>query len=159
MATTGESPSRDLTFEWGRTAPDELAKIGDSIDMKAVGVFAAASLIVGVAATRIDAIDLDWTLTPLVVAAASYLGVLLLSWLVLLPKEFAGPDDPSILRESYWGMNREEAQVQYWRFVESAYRDTYKKIRVKGLCLRIAVVGLGIEVLALTTWLVLLAVL
>lgn len=154
MAATSEFPSRNLTFEWGRTAPDDLAKIGDSIDTKCVGIFATGSLILGIAAAVTD-IAVDLTILPLILAGIAYLVVLVSSWLLLLPKEFSGPDDPSILRESYWGMDPEEAQLDYWKHVEEAYRDTYRKVRIKGRLLKYAVVGLGVEVLFLAAWLVL----
>ena len=157
MVATSESPSRDLTFEWGRTAPDELAKIGDSIDTKCVGIFATGSLILGLAATRIESIG--WIDIPLAVAGLLYLVVLVSSWVVLFPREFKGPDDPSVLRESYWGMDPDEARVSYWQYVEGAYNDTYKKVRRKGRLLMCAVVGLGLEVLSLTAWLTLAAIL
>lgn len=156
MALTGEFPSRDLAFDWGRTAPAELLKIDDSIDTKCVGIFATASLILGLAATRID--SLGWIDVPLGLAGLMYLVVLGSSWIVLWPREFKGPDDPSVLRESYWGMEPGDAQDAYWHYVEKAYSDTYKKVTCKGRLLKYAVFGLGIEVLLLAAWLVLTSV-
>ena len=156
MATLGDFPSRDLAFEWGRTAPDDLAKIADSIDTKCVGVFATGSIIFGVVASVND-IAINWTSLPLLLAGLAYLVVLATSWKVIKPTEFSGPDDPSVLRESYWSMDPEEAQSQYWGHVEKAYRKAYRKVRLKGCLLEYAVKGLALEVLFLAGWLVVLA--
>ena len=156
MVATGDFPSRSLTFEWGRTAPDDLARIGDSIDTKCVGVFATGSLILGISAAVKD-IDLDRTALVLAAAGVAYLVVLASSWFLLLPRWFSGPDDPSVLRKHYWELDPEEAQLAYWEHVEAAYCDTYDKVRVKGRLLRYAVVGLGLEVLLLSAWLALAA--
>ena len=45
-----EHPSLDTVYEWGRTAPQELLGYADALDTKALTLFVAASVIIGVTA-------------------------------------------------------------------------------------------------------------
>ena len=155
MATSEDTaPSRRLTFEWGRTAPAELAKIGDALDTKVLGVFATGSLIIGVAATRIQGI-LEWPNLALLCAFVAYLFILVPSVQMVFPQNSPGPDNPTKLREIYWHMTPEKAQVVYWNWVEKEYDYWYKRVNKKGRLFRYVIGGLCVEVLALITWLAL----
>ena len=148
-----EYPSRDLTFEWGRTAPDELAKIADAIDTKTIGVFATASLVIGVAAALVQDISLDWRAIPFAVSSLCYLVILGFSVWGLWPRSFSGPSSPSILREHYWKLQPDETKDRYWKYVETHYDGAYPIVIRKGRLLSYAIPLLGLEVVALIAWL------
>ena len=159
MQVNEEFPSRDLTFEWGRTAPDELFKVADAIDTKTLGIFATASLIIGVAAALVRNISLDLPHIPFGISALSYLLILCVSVWVLWGRKFSGPSDPSILREHYWKLQPDDAKAHYWSYAETHYKDTYPSVRLKGRLLSYAVPLLGVQVVALIVWLFLLTIL
>ncbi len=155
MTTKKETaPSRDLTFEWGRTASADLAKIGDTIDSRAIGIFATGSLIIGVSATVVETI-LDWSSLALLFVVAGYLATAVFGLLIVFPHPAPGPDNPTTLRKRYWPMPPAEAQEEYWQWVEDEYEQWYPKVNKKGRYLRYAIGGLGVEVSALIVWVIL----
>ena len=155
MSEADEFPSRDLTFEWGRTAPGDLGKVADSIDTKTLGVFASASLIIGVATSLSSDIMLDWYLPLLVVSLGSYLMILVMSVWGLWATTFPGPPSPSIIRKYYWKLQPEEAKTHYWQHLEDDYDKVYSKVLWKGNFLKASVPLLGVEVSTLMVWLLL----
>ena len=153
-----ETSSKDLTFEWGRTAPYELSKLADSMDTKIMGAFATGSLIIGVTSIRLQALVFDWTASLLVIAAIAYLVILVASLWALLPMTFAVADDPRKIKEFYWHLPKDEVQTKYWEYIEKATDRARSNVEFKSRCFTIVVGGLAVEVPFLITWLVVLAV-
>ena len=151
-------PSRNLTYEWGRTSPDELMRISDSLSIRATGIFATSSLIIGVTAA-VGSLKLEWPLTFFGLAIACYIAVLVFIVPILRPKWSPVPDDPSILREDYWPLSEDEAREYYWGHVEETYRRNLEMVNAKGLWLGRGVLAMTGEVLFLIVWLLLLSLL
>ncbi len=149
-------PSRDLTYEWGRTAPDELAKYADALDTKLVGLLAAASIIISVVAGLPRSIPLNWTAVPFGIAVMSFAIVFTTCMLALHSRQFRVTDSPTILKRDWWSLEPEVLKEQYWEYVEDAFKENYQAVKTKGQALQLVVPFLGIEVVALLVWLFLL---
>ena len=151
-------PSRNLTYEWGRTSPDELMRISDSLSIRATGIFATSSLIIGVTAA-VGSLKSEWPLTFFGLAILCYLAVTIAIVPILRPKWSPVPDDPSILREDYWPLSEDDARKYYWDHVEETYHRNLKMVNDKGSRLGWGVVAMTGEVLSLIAWLLLLSLL
>jgi hypothetical protein len=149
-------PSMDVTYEWGRTSPERLSDEASSLDSKIIGLFAVASIIIGVASTFTKAIKLDWTLTPFAIAVVSFLIVFVKSFWALRAFEFQVADCPQILKEDWWPLEPSVAKVKYWEHVQTAFEQNYKCVKAKGRTLRLIIPLVALEVIALVMWLFLL---
>ena len=158
MQVDEEFPSRDLAFEWGRTAPGELSKVADAIDTKLLGVFAAASVIIGVTTALVQDINIGYPGIPFAVSFAAYALILVVSLWGLWPRQFPGPSSPKMLREYYWKLEPDKARVHYLGHKEKQYNDMYPKVRLKGRLLSCAVPLLGVEVIFLILWLLVITI-
>ena len=158
MQTGDEFPSRDLTFEWGRIAPEELGKIADAIDTKLLGVFAAASVIIGVTTALVQDINIGYPGIPFAVSFVAYALILVFSLWGLWPRQFPGPSSPKMLREHYWKLKPDKAKAHYWGHKEKQYNLIYPKVRLKGRLLSCAVPLLGVEVVSLISWLLVITI-
>lgn len=150
---SSEFPSRDLTWDMGIRAPEQLSRESDAIDSKAMGTFATASLILGLFAALIGEIQLDLSVILFFLATITYLIVLGTSIYILAVRKFKGPDDPTILREDYWPLDNEEARQRLWQHAENAFCDNLDNVTRKGHALRIAIPAFGLEVVFLVSWL------
>ena len=92
---------QDRSLEWARASTDELARIGDSLSIRATGVLATASLIMGVTAASGD-LEWCWPIALFFTAVACYVGVLYTSLRVMLVRQSLGPGSPRILHKHYW---------------------------------------------------------
>ena len=153
-----EFPSRDLTFEWGRIAPNELGNIADAIDTKLLGVFAAASVIIGVTTALVQDIDFGYSGILFAIPFVAYTLILVASLWGLWPRQFPGPSSPKMLREHYWKLEPDKARAHYWVHKEKQYNDIYPKVRFKGRLLSYAVPLLGVEVVFLILWLLVITI-
>ena len=146
-------PSRDLTYEWGRMAPEQLTKEADSLDTKIIGIFATACIIIGVTTALAEKVRLDATLIPFVLAFISFIAILLRSLWVIRPQWLFVSDSPLILREDYWELEPEETKEKYWKYVEKDFNSNYKIVKSKGRALSCTVPLLAIETISLVVWL------
>lgn len=146
-----ENPSsRDLTWARGLGAPDELSRLADALDAKAMGTFATASLIIGVVAAL--SINLDAGLI-FFTAFAFFVLTAGLCLDILVVRTFKGPDDPRTLRQYYWEPEPEKARDHLWAYTEAAFDINRKLLEGKGKALRIAIPSLFMEVVLLLIWL------
>ncbi|MBI4187564.1 MAG: hypothetical protein HY530_08700 [Chloroflexi bacterium] len=148
-----EHPSHDLTFEWGRTAPERLSIEATAIDTKISMAFVSASVIIALVATLKGQIRYDWTIIPFIVAFVSFLGILIGNLRALSAQWFYVADSPKVLREDYWALEPEEAKERYWEWVEKDFETNYRLLKCKGVVLRAVIPLLGIETIALVAWL------
>ena len=151
-----EYPSMEITYEWGRAAPEQLSKEADALDTKIIGLFAAASIIIGVVATLAKEFRLNWTLLPFAVAGISFLVIFVRSMWVLRAYQFLVADDPKILREDWWILEPYQVKQKYWASIERAFAKNYKAVNAKGRALQLIVPLLALEVISLIVWLFLL---
>jgi len=145
--------SRDLTYEWGRTAPEQLSKVADSLDTKILGVFSVACIIISVITAIANKIQLDMGLIPFIIAFTSFIVILVKSLLVIRPQWFFVADSPKILREDFWKLEPEEAKKKYWEHLESDFEANYDKVNIKGRTLHWTIILLATETIALVVWL------
>lgn len=146
-------PSRDLTYEWGRIAPEQLAKEADALDTKIIGIFATACIIISVVTALAEMVRLDVTLIPFVLAFVSFIAILARSLWVIRPQWLFVSDSPLILREDYWELEPEETKEKYWKYVEKDFDANYKIVKNKGRALSCTVPLLAIETISLVVWL------
>ena len=148
-------PSCDLTYEWGRTAPEQLSKVADALDTKIISVFIASAIVVGIMAALAGKIRFDGTLIPFVIALVCFATILIKSLLSVRLYGFYVADDPHILKEDYWILEPEDARQKYWQYVEEDFDNNWNAVRNKGQTLRWVIPLLGIEVIFLLIWLLL----
>ena len=145
---SSDNPSRDLTFEWVRASVDELSRISDTLSIRATGILATGSLIIGVTASTGD-IQLGCPLILFSAAIVFYLMLIVSTLAVLLPRPAAAPADPTVLREDYWQLNPDKAVGYYYDDLEQTYKSEHKAVRGKGRWLLCSVICLAVEVLLL----------
>jgi len=155
MDEKNKHPSRDLTYEWGRTAPEQLSKVADALDAKIIGVFSIACIIISVTTALTNKIQYDVSLIPFAVALISFIIILKKSVRVISPQPFFVADSPKVLREAFWKLEPEEAKEEYWGHLENAFAANYDKVTVKGHTLSLTIKLLAIETISLVVWLVL----
>jgi hypothetical protein len=146
-------PSRDLTYEWGRKAPEQLAQEASALDSKLLGIFSSACIIVGVITALRGNIQIDTTIIPFIIALVSFGIILIYSLWVIRPRWFYVCDSPMILREDYWELDSEDVKDKYWRYVEEGFTDNYKQVKRKGLALSYIIPLLATETVSLLVWL------
>jgi hypothetical protein len=153
MDEENKYPSRDLTYEWGRTAPEQLSKVADTLDAKILGVFSVACIIISVITALANKIQLSVGLIPFIIAFISFIIILVKSLLVIRPQRFFVADSPKILREDFWKLEPEEAKKRYWEHLENDFEANYEKVKTKGHTLSWTTKLLAIETISLIVWL------
>lgn len=146
-------PSRDLTYEWGRTAPEQLTKTADTLDTKILVVFSTACIIISVITALANKIQLGMSLIPFIIAFISFIVILAKSLWVVRPQWFFVTDSPKILREDYWKLEPQEAKKEYWKHLENDFEANYDKVRIKGRTLSWTIKLLALETISLIVWL------
>ena len=146
-------PSRDLMYDWGRGAPEQLSKEADALDTKIIAIFSMACLIIGVITALAEKVRYDTTFIPFAVAFVSFIVILARSLWVIRPQWLFIADSPRVLKEDYWELEPEEARDKYWDWVEKDFDINYKIVRSKGQTLRWIVPLLAIETISLLVWL------
>lgn len=153
MDEENKYPSRDLTYEWGRTAPEELSKAADALDAKIIGVLSIACIIISVTTALANKIQYNVSLIFFIVAFISFLLILIKSLRVIKPQNFYVADSPRILREDFWKLEPEDAKAKYWEHLEKDFQENYDKVKAKGNTLKCTVGLLAIETVVLMVWL------
>ena len=146
-------PSRDLTFEWGRTSPEKLSVEASALDTKVIAIFAISCLIVSVTSALAGKIRYDVTLVPFVIAFISFVLILVRTLWVIRPQWLFVADLPQILKEDYWELELEEAKDKYWNWVEKDFSTNFKIVKSKGQALLWNVPLLALETISLVVWL------
>jgi hypothetical protein len=153
MNEENKYPSRDLTYEWGRTAPEQLSKVADTLDTKILGVFSTACIIISVITALANKIQLGMSLIPFIIAFISFIVILIKSLWVVRPQWFFVTDSPKILRQDYWKLEPQEAKKEYWKHLENDFEANYDKVRIKGRTLSWTIKLLALETISLIVWL------
>ena len=151
--------TKDMTLEWYQDAPEGLTLNALSIDTKLVGVLAASSVLIGVAAALGAGVDdrfkLGFSLINFSVACFAYLinfaGIL---WQIR-PKDFEKCDDPTRPdMDLYWSQAPKKAREVRWKVLQRAYRTNRGVLDGKTAWLENSIHLLGAETIALIAWLV-----
>ena len=153
MGEENEYPSRNLMYEWGRTAPEQLGKEADALDTKILGVFATACIIISVISALASQIQFNICLIPFIFAFLSFIGILIRSLWVIRPQWLFITDSPQILREDFWKLEPVEAKEKYWEYVEKDFETNYQIVKSKGQALSWTVPLLAVETISLVVWL------
>jgi hypothetical protein len=148
-------PSRDLTYEWGRTAPEQLSKEADALDTKIIAIFATSCLILGVISALVGKIRCNISLLPFAIAVFSFAIILIKTLWVIRPQWLFVADSPRILKEDYWKLEPDEAKEKYWEFVEKDFDTNHEIVKHKGQALLWLVPLLALETVSLLIWLLL----
>jgi len=152
METKDEYPSMDITYEWGRTAPEQLSRESSSLDTKILGVLVAANVIIGVVVALIGQVQLDISLIPLGIASISFLIIFAVSLWAYRGQLFYVADSPEVLEEDYWKLEPYQAKRAYWEHVKKDFELNLKATKAKGKTLLRIVPLLALEVIALIVW-------
>ena len=70
----------------------------------------------------------------------------------ILPVESREPGDPRAMRDLYWPLDDEKANLK-WENLIQTYDDTLEQVVSKGCYLRVSVIALMVEVTFLILWL------
>lgn len=157
METKSEYPSMDVTYEWGRVAPEQLSREASSLDNKIASIFVASNVIIGIIVALARQIQFDLTLIPFGIGLASFLVIFIKSLQAYRVRRFFVADSPEILEEDYWKLEPDEAKRVYWEFVKEHYSRNLQATVAKGKTLLWTVPLLGIEVSALVIWVLLIS--
>ena len=150
-----ERPSLDIAFELARTAPQELLGYSDALDTKALTLFVAASVIIGVTAALVKDIEINMTLA-LFIAAFCYYGIVMWKGLrVILPKRMKGLNNPEILRKIYWDQPPNNTKEEYWTYLEKAVQELNEIVESKARAVKWCVLAFPSEVILLVAWVLL----
>ena len=147
-------PSRDLTFDWGRTAYERLSEESDKIDNKGLAILSIGSLIIGIVAS-LKGIALDWTIVPFLLAFLSYIFLVWQAITAFRVRKVIVAENPRKLKEKYWELSEDETKGKYWESIEQSCDYNLYIIGQKGKALYLAIPALGIEVMLLIIWLLL----
>jgi hypothetical protein len=148
-----KNPSRDLTYEWGRTAPEQLSQEADAMDSKVINVFVTSCLIIGVITALSEKLEWSLGLIPFLIALCSFILILVFSLWVIRPQWLFIADSPRILREDYWELEPDETKEKYWEWVEKDFDKNYKIVKAKGQVLFWTIPLLALETISLMLWL------
>jgi hypothetical protein len=150
-------PSRDLTFEWGRTAPEQLSREASLLDTKIFSVFIAANVIIAVVVGLARNIQFDLTLIPLTVAFLTFVIIFIRSLMSYQVQQLYVSDSPEILEQDYWEKEPEETKQIYWGYVKEDFDHNLKVVKIKGRTLSLTVPLLAIETIFLILWILLIS--
>jgi hypothetical protein len=145
-------PSMDMTYEWGRTAPEQLSKEASSLDTKIFSVLVAANVIIGVMVAFVKQVQFDVSLIPFGIAFVSFLIIFVKSLQAYRAQWFYVADSPEILEEDYWKLEPYQAKREYWEYVKKDFTQNFEATKAKGKTLLLVVPMLALEVIALIAW-------
>jgi len=152
MEIKNKYPSMDITYEWGRTAPEQLSKESSALDTKIFNVFIAANVIIGVMVAFMKQVQFDVSLIPFSIASASFLIIFVMSLRAYRAQRFYVADSPKILEKDYWKLEPYQTKLEYWEHVKKDFKQNLKATKAKGKTLSWVVPLLALEVIALIAW-------
>jgi hypothetical protein len=132
-----------------------LSDESDKIDNKAIAIFSVSSVIVGILASLIKVVTLNWTITPLLLAVLSYIFLAWKTITAFTTREVIVAENPTKLKEKYWELPEDKAKEKYWESLEQACNYNLYVVEQKGKALRQAIPALTAEVILLIVWLLL----
>ncbi len=150
-------PSMDLTYEWGRTAPEQLSKEASSLDTKIFSILVAANIIIGVMVALVGKIRFDLTLVPFSIASIAFLTIFIKSLLSYRTRWLYVCDSPKILEEDYWEREPDETKRIYWEFLKEDFENNLEVVKIKGQTILLTIPLLAIEVISLIVWVLLIS--
>lgn len=148
-------PSMGVFYDWGRVAYERLSDESDKIDNKGLMIFSFGSLIMGIVGSLSGQIKLDWTIIPFVLAILSFIFLTYKTIISFKTRYVIVTENPSKLKEKYWGLPEDEAKEKYWESIEQSCDYNLDIVTQKGKSLSLAIPALGIEVILLIIWLLL----
>ena len=147
--------TRRLTESWSRDSANQLVQVAQGVDAKMVGVVAAGSIVIGVAATVVnDGLEVTPALIPMILAIATYFVVLGSTLACLRARDFRRTTNPATLRR-YWPYDKERVLDWYSKFVEDAYELNKSILDSKVKALNCGLMGLGLETISIIGWMIL----
>ena len=147
-----QHPSKELTFEWGRTAPEKISEEASSLDSKIVNVFLASSIIIGVITALVGQLQLNSTLIPFTIGTLCFVTILIKSLWALRAQWLYVGDNPYVLEEDYWELEQNEAKEKYWEYVKEDFKSNCRIVQAKGKTLRWIIPLLALELVSLIVW-------
>ena len=140
-----------LSVESAKAVSDE----SSGVEAKIIGTFAAASVIVAVAATvapNVFGSRFYWPNLLFYLALASYAWVIIWTFVGLRIRTFYLHADPKILREDYWNLPSSEFMRIICEFAENHYEMHVQHLSAKSRSLLMILPGLIVEVLLILGW-------
>lgn len=151
---TAADERRDFLFDYLKDAPDRLIADASDLDNKMVGIFSAASVVLGLASIgNLGVVSVSGSVRALLIcAAAFYLGSAVIALIHFKPVEFGR----ALHAESMWSravandISVREIKQFVLDSVESEYAANKRVIKRKGRTLFWAVVTVGLEVVCVS---------
>ena len=118
------APSLEEAFHLSVESVQAVSEEASSVESKIIGVFAAASAIVGISAAVSSSLvgtKLYWPNGLFYLAVIAYAWVIFWTYSGLRLRIFYLPPDPRVLREVYWNLPKSEFMQQVCEFAEGHY--------------------------------------
>jgi hypothetical protein len=162
-----EPETLDLIFELSRTAPDGQLRASDAVDSKIFQAFAAASVLIGLAAIHEPSVvgktvhgakhdNLETAFLALAVAAFLLLAVIAIR--ALWSRSYRVGMSAAQLWHRYWPDTPETIKHAYVDDIASGYLENEKHLRSKHKALRVVLITLVVEAAAIGAALIVSAV-
>jgi len=148
-----EYPGMDVTYEWGRQAPEMISREASSLDSKIIGVFASASVIISLLIAQGSRFTLTPALALLGLALLCYIAILVISMWALKGRGFSIADNPAVIKDRYWPREPLAVKIKYWDYVIKYYKKNKSALDIKSAAIKAVVPLLGAEVVLLLAWL------
>lgn len=150
-----DRPSLDTLFELSRGHYETVAKWADSIDNKSVGLFGLMTFLIGaITAFNRNQIAWDWTIVPLLIAAAAFCLALVFVLTSFQTRQFILGYHPGVLLEDYAEYTPAEAKYWIMKHDGQNWEHNRQVLNDKADMLRLAILATGFEVAALVVWLI-----
>ncbi len=152
---TDNNDTKCMTDDWCRNSPDMVAQSAQYVDTKMVGVLAAGSVVIGIAATAAsDNLKSSPEAFPMDIAVLFYVVILVSALVSLIPREFREPTNPEALRK-YWKHDPKIVREWHSDLVLKSYRLNISILEKKAKMLNCGLVALAGETVAIISWMAL----
>lgn len=138
----------DFLFEYTRDAPAKQLLAADRLDGKIVQVFAAASVLLGLAAVRGGHRTAAVT-ALLVVAVVAYLGVVIASVCAVGVRQYKANNHADELWRRFWRDDVRDIKHALVASTSAAYEDNRTTLGRKGFAVQVAILATGVEAMAI----------
>lgn len=137
----------DFLFEYTRDAPARQFSVVDGLDAKIVQVFAAATVIVGLAAVNLAHQPFAVTIF-LAVAILAYIGVVVATVRAVGVTDYKGNAHADALWHKFWADDVMSIKHALVASTSKAYAENRELIAKKGSAVQCAIIATGIEAIA-----------
>ena len=143
MADKVDSATLDLIFREAREVPESQMRTAEALDSKTIQVFAAASVVIGLAAT--GGIQGHASIPVLIAAVVAYLAAVVGAFASLRVRSFRTNASPQTLWEDHWEDDAEALKLALVDDLAGSYEENDKCLREKARGFKVALAMTGVE--------------